>query len=97
MLIFSGLLKATLHSPMSRFELTPIGRFMNRFGSDMATIDYVLPFSVRSMINCIIGLLSTCLLLSVIHPWFLLVILAVVAPYSIMQVCDCWIFPQPGW
>jgi ATP-binding cassette, subfamily C (CFTR/MRP), member 1 len=45
-----GLLKYVLRWPMELFDITPIGRVLNRFAKDVDVVDNVLPQVFRSWI-----------------------------------------------
>lgn len=53
------ILNSLLHQPISFHESNPSGRVLNRLSDDMAEIDYVIPFTVRSMINVILQALAS--------------------------------------
>ena len=52
--LFMAMTKSVLRFSMGFFDSTPTGRLLNRFSEDVADIDYVMPFTVRSMINTIL-------------------------------------------
>ncbi|KAJ2252788.1 hypothetical protein EV176_007514, partial [Coemansia sp. RSA 451] len=49
--IHQNMLHSVLRSPMSFFDVTPIGRILNRFSSDLQQCDEMLPRSASSMVN----------------------------------------------
>lgn len=57
------LLKNILRSPMSFFDITPIGRIVNRFSKDIDTVDVMLPANFRAWIGCFIAVSATHLIM----------------------------------
>ncbi|KAJ2879676.1 hypothetical protein IWW38_006079, partial [Coemansia aciculifera] len=49
--IHESMLRGVLRSPMSFFDVTPLGRILNRFSSDLRSCDEMLPRSVSGMVN----------------------------------------------
>jgi ATP-binding cassette subfamily C (CFTR/MRP) protein 1 len=49
--LHAGLLKGTLGSPISFFDKTPLGRILNRFSSDLLTIDEELSQTISQVTN----------------------------------------------
>lgn len=47
------MLSNLLRSPMSFFDMTPIGRIVNRFSKDIDMIDVLLPMNLRSWLQCL--------------------------------------------
>ncbi|CAD5119335.1 DgyrCDS7955 [Dimorphilus gyrociliatus] len=60
--IHQCLLESTIKSRISKFEKTPSALFLNRFSSDMNTVDLVIHFTLRSCINI---LLQTLIIITV--------------------------------
>jgi ABC-type multidrug transport system fused ATPase/permease subunit len=52
-------LSAVVHSPCSFFDTTPLGRIINRFSNDQATIDVTLRYTVSSLFLCVFNLAGT--------------------------------------
>ena len=57
--LFSDLLVSLLRCPLSFYMLTPVGRVLNRCCEDVAEVDYVVPFTLRSMVNCVLLVMGT--------------------------------------
>ena len=83
---------SVFHAPSQFFELTPSGRTINRFCSDVGTLDLVMPFTVRSMINTIEGTVITFGVIAFNLPSFLTVIPVFAVLYYIVQVGRCGSF-----
>ncbi len=85
-LLHSGLAKAMLTAPLQFFDTTPIGRALTRFSDDMLEIDLVLPFTVRSMINCVLQLTSVIFIIGITTPECLLSVPPLGVLYYFSQV-----------
>ncbi|KAL8573178.1 hypothetical protein ACOMHN_036163 [Nucella lapillus] len=57
--LFSRLVASLLRCPMSFYTVTPMGRVLNRCSEDVAELDYVVPFTLRSMMNCVLLVVGT--------------------------------------
>lgn len=57
-LMHKRLLDNVMHSPMMFFDMTPIGRIVNRFSKDLDTIDVLLPSNLRAWVSCLIAVRS---------------------------------------
>lgn len=57
--LFSGLLATLLRCPLSFYSLTPMGQVLNRCCEDVEEVDSVVPFTLRSMMNCVLLLAGT--------------------------------------
>lgn len=51
LLIHHNILKQILNAPQQFFDTTPKGRILSRFSTDINTLDYNLPMSLRQIIN----------------------------------------------
>uniref|UniRef100_A0A8B9H3T1 ATP-binding cassette, sub-family C (CFTR/MRP), member 10 n=1 Tax=Astyanax mexicanus TaxID=7994 RepID=A0A8B9H3T1_ASTMX len=66
--LLSNVLKATV----TFFDTTPLGRILNRFSSDVYTIDDSLPFVLNILLANVFGLLGMLVVMSYGLPWVLL-------------------------
>jgi ATP-binding cassette subfamily C (CFTR/MRP) protein 1 len=58
-LLHDRLLGATLQAPVAFFDTTPIGRILNRFSSDLVTVDEELTQTISSIANCTVQVLGS--------------------------------------
>ncbi|XP_017047283.1 multidrug resistance-associated protein 1 isoform X18 [Drosophila ficusphila] len=79
------LLQATMHWPMEMFDITPLGRIVNRFSKDIDTIDNTLPLNLRFGILQLFVVLATIVVISLSTPIFLAVIVPIAFLYYFAQ------------
>ncbi|CAK9296813.1 unnamed protein product [Gordionus sp. m RMFG-2023] len=75
------LLRNILHSPMTFFDSTPLGRIVNRFAKDMDTLDNGLPPNIRSWITTFYSVLTTLLVICMSTPMFLIGVVPIAIIY----------------
>ncbi|KAJ7390652.1 Multidrug resistance-associated protein 1 [Desmophyllum pertusum] len=80
-----GLLTNVLHSPMTFFESTPLGRIVNRFSKDIDMIDDLVPRSFIGFMRSSLELLAAIVIISFAMPFFLTVILPLGLLYIFIQ------------
>mmetsp|Transcript_53178 Transcript_53178/g.79395 ORF Transcript_53178/g.79395 Transcript_53178/m.79395 type:complete len:1217 (-) Transcript_53178:551-4201(-) len=83
--LFSRMLDVTLKAPMSFFDVTPLGRIMNRFSKDIYTLDEQLPSSVSMYLSTVIKVLGVLVVISSVTPIFTACLIPIVVYYSIQQ------------
>ena len=90
--LFACFYTTLLRAPMLFFDSTPRGRILNRVAEDISSIDRVMPFTVRSMINCILAAFASVFVVAFATPWFLISIppLAVVYYYIQVKAGSSW-------
>ena len=79
--IFNNLLDLVLHAKIRFFDVTPVGRIMNRLSKDIEGIDQELIPYLEVTIFCLIQCASIIILITVITPRFLIVAVIVFVLY----------------
>ncbi|KAL1498078.1 hypothetical protein ABEB36_008934 [Hypothenemus hampei] len=81
-----GLLSNVLRAPCTTFfDVTPVGRILNRFSKDVNTLDTVLPTTMRAWITCFFMVLGTLVVTSVTTPLFIIVVIPISIIYYFIQ------------
>nr|CAB3219632.1 multidrug resistance-associated protein 7-like [Phallusia mammillata] len=83
--LHNKLLKSILQAPVSFFDVTPIGRIVNRFSSDVYTVDDTLPFMLNIFLAQFAGLLATIVITCYGLPWFTVVLIPLSGFYYYTQ------------
>jgi ABC-type multidrug transport system fused ATPase/permease subunit len=71
---------------MEFFDTTPIGRIINRFSKDLEATENKIPESYKSVVRCLLVLLSAIAIISISTPWFLLTFIPLALIYYFIQV-----------
>ncbi|GFR84872.1 multidrug resistance-associated protein 1 [Elysia marginata] len=83
--LFSQFLARLLRNPLSFFERRQTGVILNRCSEDMAELDYVVHFSVRSMLMVVLSALGTAIVMAYATPWILVLFPILTPPYILVQ------------
>eukprot|EP00058_Branchiostoma_floridae_P021695 XP_002607185.1 hypothetical protein BRAFLDRAFT_118636 [Branchiostoma floridae] len=70
------------------FDVTPLGRIVNRFSQDVDIVDMVIPTITRMWLTCIFWVLSTLFVISFSTPLFLAIILPLALLFYFIQFFD---------
>ncbi|KAK7866924.1 hypothetical protein R5R35_001662 [Gryllus longicercus] len=79
------LLKNMMKTPLGFFDVTPVGRILNRFSKDVDTLDTVLPMIIRGFLSCLVSVVATLFVISYSTPIFISVIVPVGILYYFVQ------------
>ncbi|ODM88995.1 Multidrug resistance-associated protein 1, partial [Orchesella cincta] len=79
----------TLHrimrAPLSFFDVTPLGRIVNRFSRDVDSMDNILPLSLRYVLSGSFSVLATLVVISISTPIFIALVPPVGLLYFFVQ------------
>ncbi|XP_055905091.1 ATP-binding cassette sub-family C member Sur isoform X2 [Eupeodes corollae] len=84
-LLHDKLLQSILTKSLHFFQITPIGRIMNRFSNDMAIIDKKIAATSQRLLQFMLLCLCAILINVSITPWFVLLTLPICTVYYIIQ------------
>ncbi|XP_078254928.1 ATP-binding cassette sub-family C member 10 [Rhinoraja longicauda] len=83
--VHKKLLCRTMQATLCFFDTTPIGRIVNRFSSDLYSVDDTLPFILNIFLATLFGLLGMVLMISYSLPWIMLVLMPLAIGYFYLQ------------
>ena len=92
--MFTKLVHNLLCQSMSFFDTTPLGRVTNLVSSETETLDLIVPFTFRSMLNLVMLLVTTLGFIVVSMPLFLAVLPLLAVIFYFMQVITSFINPS---
>eukprot|EP00004_Rigifila_ramosa_P027497 TRINITY_DN899_c0_g1_i1.p1 TRINITY_DN899_c0_g1~~TRINITY_DN899_c0_g1_i1.p1 ORF type:complete len:957 (-),score=240.32 TRINITY_DN899_c0_g1_i1:21-2891(-) len=75
LLLHDEMMMSVIHSPMSFFDTTPLGRILNRFSKDIDSIDHNLSFVLQIALRTAFALGGVLVVISVATPLFLIPLL----------------------
>ena len=82
------LLVNIMHSPMSFFDTTPLGRIVNRFSKDLYIVDDTVPRCITNFLLCLLDVIGNIVAISYATPLFLAVIPVLGLFYLYIQVSE---------
>ena len=84
--LHAGLLDNCLRSPTSFYDVTPLGRILNRFSKDVDVVDATIPQTMSMWLRCTLQVTSMIVVIGYSTPYFILVAAAMGVFYFIVQV-----------
>ena len=83
--LHEGILSSVLGAPLGFFDVTPVGRVLARFSSDILAIDDQLPMSWSQFLRIFFAAITTYIVIIVVTPLFLVVALPITMVYFMVQ------------
>ncbi|CAJ0935675.1 unnamed protein product, partial [Mesorhabditis belari] len=82
--LHTPLLHNVLRSPLSFFDVTPLGRILNRLGKDIEVIDLRLPGTFRFVVISAVNVIQVVILITIALPLFMIVAIPVFVIYFLL-------------
>ena len=89
-LLHEDLLHGCVRAPLAFFDMTPIGRIVNRFSSDVEVIDTLMAPTLDDWMTCSLDVVATLVVIAISTPLFFLVTLPLAVFLYFVQVIDHW-------
>lgn len=78
-------LTTLIRAPVTFFDMTPVGRILNRFSKDTDDVDFLLSLSMSEFGSSLMQLLSTFIFLAVVQPIILAGVVPLLVIYYFLQ------------
>ncbi|ELU07544.1 hypothetical protein CAPTEDRAFT_219745 [Capitella teleta] len=82
--LHNWLLEKVLRCPMAFFDMTPLGRILNRFSRDLDELDSRLPPLVDCTLRTVVSLVLYLILIGLIAPWVLIGVPVIFAVFILL-------------
>ncbi|KAE9548400.1 hypothetical protein FO519_008381, partial [Halicephalobus sp. NKZ332] len=88
-ILHEKMLTNILRSPMAFFDVTPLGRILNRFGRDIYATDTVLPTSLINTTSTVIQAIFIVIVPVIVTPWILVPLIPIT--YGYLQLLKLYV------
>ena len=85
-IMYTNLVKQLLRTPMYIYDCTPMGRLLNLVSQEISIIDYVMPFTIRSIINTVLLTGASLFTVGYTTPMWLILVAPLAVVYYFIQV-----------
>ncbi|KAK9456561.1 hypothetical protein V1511DRAFT_208660 [Dipodascopsis uninucleata] len=85
-ILFERLLKSVMKATPRYFDVTPVGRIMNRFSKDIECIDQIVAPDLLSIAHSILAILIILFLISAIVPTFIFAAIGIALVFCIVNI-----------
>ncbi|KAK5643745.1 hypothetical protein RI129_007590 [Pyrocoelia pectoralis] len=83
--LHKSFLQSVMWAKVTFFDVSPIGRIINRFSSDTFTVDDSLPFILNILLAQLVGVIGSVILTIYGLPWLCLILIPLVPVYHWLQ------------
>ncbi|XP_038067451.1 ATP-binding cassette sub-family C member 9-like [Patiria miniata] len=84
-MLHNGMLRTVMHAPLRFFDVTPIGRILNRFSSDANVIDQKLGVTLSSLLRNGLSCVSAVLVNIIVVWFFAIALIPIIILYLLMM------------
>lgn len=83
--IYQAMVEAVLKAPMSFYDVTPVGRIINRFTKDSEQLDFTVPMAANQTLSLMFTQLASMVAMCVILPYFTPIVAVVMLALFFVQ------------
>ncbi|OUC42449.1 putative ABC transporter, ATP-binding protein [Trichinella nativa] len=105
--LHNTMFKRLMHGTMRWFDITPVGRVINRFSKDIDETDTKIPFTLDTMLQNLCFIFAYLIIIAWVFPWFLIAAVPLAGIFILFIGCfrggirrmkhlldqnSCWLF-----